>query len=484
LSSSGKQPPLGKWTERIRDQEMPIFGHTVQSVLSVAEDDSAPAAQLARVVLQDASMTTRVLKLANSTYYNPREQGISTISRAVIVLGFNTVRNMCLSISLVDSFVKGSNRERLTTELARAIHAAVQARSIAVERNDTSPEEVFIATLLYHIGDMAFWCFSDEEGDELDKVMQQPGYTPEQAQEEILGFRFKELSASLAHEWRLNPLLRDTLKGSNSDRARNITLAHDLARTAEEKGWDSEETKALTEKLAKMSGKSAKHIADELHHNAREAAHIAGYYGAANAAKAIPQPGNGSFGDEAEAAVEEVPTFPEPDSMLQLRVLRELSATLEGATDFNMVMELVLEGIYRGIGMDRVTFALITPDRKGLRAKFSLGHKQDEMTGRFHFTRRADTPNIMFEVLEKGRCMWFDETYHPELKPLVGSTVTSVVGKIPFFISPMEVNGNRIGLIYTDRGPSKRPLDEEAFTSFQHFAKQANLGLTSIATGR
>jgi HD-like signal output (HDOD) protein len=475
---------LGKWTERVRDEEMPIFGHTVQSVLSVAEDDNAPAAQLARVVLQDASMTTRVLKLANSTYYNPREQGISTISRAVIVLGFNTVRNMCLSISLVDSFVQGSNRDRLTTELARAIHAAVQARSIAVERGDPSPEEVFIATLLYHIGDMAFWCFSGEEGDRLDKVMQQPGYTPEQAQDEILGFRLKELSGNLAQEWRLNSLLVDTLKGGKSDRVRNITLAHDLARAAEEKGWDSEETKELTEKIAKMTGKSAKSIAEELHHNAREAAHIAGYYGAANAAKAIPQPGNGPAEEEEIAAVEEIPEFPEPDSMLQLKVLRELSVTLEGATDFNMIMELVLEGIYRGIGMDRVTFALITPDRKGLRARFSLGYKQDEMTSSFHFTRRPDSPNIFFEVIEKGRCMWFDESSHPELKPLVGSTVASVVGKVPFFISPLEVNGNRIGLIYADRGPSQRQLDEEAFISFQHFSKQANMGLTLIATGR
>jgi hypothetical protein len=331
---------------------------------------------------------------------------------------------------------------------------------------------------------MAFWCFSDEDGEELDKVLQQPGYTPEQAQEEILGFQLKELSSNLAKEWRLNPLLRDTLKGGKSDRSRNITLAHDMAKVAEEKGWHSDEAKELAQRIAKMSGKPLKAITEELHHNAREAAQIAGHYGAASAAKAIPQPGRAEEAAAPETAPEIAPHFPEPDSMLQLKVLRELSATLESATDFNMIMELVLEGIYRGIGMDRVTLALITPDRKGLRAKFSLGHKQDEMSARFHFTKRAGSPNIFFEVLEKGRCMWFDETYHPELKPLVSSSITGVVGKIPFFISPLEVHGNRIGLIYADRGPSHRPLDEEAFNSFQHFAKQANLGLSLIASGR
>jgi HD-like signal output (HDOD) protein len=479
-----EQPALNKWTERIRDHEMPIFGRTVQSVLSVAEDDDAPAAQLAQVVLQDASMTARVLKLANSTFYNPREQGISTITRAVIVLGFNTVRTMCLSIALVDSFVRGSNRDQLTSELARAIHAAVQARAIAVERGDHLPEEVFIATLLYHIGDMAFWCFSGEEGEELQRVMQQPGYTPEQAQEEVLGFRLKELSNNLAQEWRLNPLLREALKGADSTRTRNITLARNLAAVAEEQGWKSEETAEVVKKLAKISGQSDKQVTELLHHNAREAAQIAGYYGAANAAKAIPLPGNGAESAPEEEAAEEVAQFPEPDSMLQLRILRELSMTLESSTDFNMIMELVLEGVYRGIGMDRVLFALLTPDRKGLRAKFGLGHKQEELAAQFHFTKRPESPNLFFEVLESGHRVWFDPANHPELRPLVGSSINGVIGKVPFFISPLEVRGNRIGLIYADRGPSKRPLDDEAFDSFQHFAKQANMGLTLIAGQR
>ena len=107
---------------------MPIFGHTVQRIISVAEDDDASANQLAQVVLQDASMTTRVLKLVNTTYYKTREESISTISRAVVLLGFDTVRNMCLSISLVDAFVRGNARDHLTYELARAI-----------DRGDNSP---------------------------------------------------------------------------------------------------------------------------------------------------------------------------------------------------------------------------------------------------------------------------------------------------------------------------------------------------------
>lgn len=75
----GNKRSLEQWVELIRDQEMPIFGHTVQAIVSVAADDAAPAAQLASVVLKDASMTTRVLQLANSIYYNPQRTPINSV---------------------------------------------------------------------------------------------------------------------------------------------------------------------------------------------------------------------------------------------------------------------------------------------------------------------------------------------------------------------------------------------------------------------
>lgn len=486
MSTSEKTTPLDVWVHRIRDEEMPIFGHTVQQIVSVAEDDEAPAADLARVILQDASMTARVLKLANTIYYNPREQGISTVSRAVVVLGFNTVHNMCLSIALVDSFVHGSARDRMTRELARSIHAAVQARTIAIERDDPSPEEVFIATLLLHLGELAFWCFSGEVGDELDAVMQQPGYTPEQAQDEVLGFRLKKLTLSLAREWRLHELLRETLSDPKraGTRAETVLLSHELAEAAEEHGWNDPKTTEVTERIAKLSGKPEKETRAMLHQNAREAAHIAGVFGAASAAKVIPIPHQ--YAAEAEEVIEEAdeqPPYPEPDGMLQLKILRELAMLLEKGGTFNLVMELVLEGIYRGVGTDRTLFALLTQDKQSLRAKYALGEGGDGLTQRFHFSW-AERQNIFFQSMADSRCFWYDPVKYPELQPLVTGSVTGVVGRVPFYVCPIVVNGRAIGVFYADRGLSGRELDEEGFESFQHFTKEANMGLSLLASRR
>ena len=481
--NTSKRSSLDDWVRRISEEEMPIFGHTVQQVVSVAEDENASTAELARVILQDASMTARVLKLANSVYYNPHAQQISTISRAVVVLGFTTVRSMCLSIALVDSFVQGAPRDRLTRELARAIHAAVQARTIAMVQGDESPEEIFIATLLYHLGDLAFWCFSGEAGDRLDTLLRQPGTTPEQAEMEVLGFRLRQLTANLVKEWRINDLLSATLKNPDirDIRSRNITLCHQLARAAE-KGWEGHRVQQLTLELAEMTGQSDKAVSTSLHQNARDAARIAGYYGAAAAAAVIPLPRGEQVVSEDEL---NVPEFPQPDGMLQLRILRELALLLDDPkSDFNLVLELVLEGIYRGTGMDRTLFALLTPDRRGLRAKFALGGERDALTGAFHFTRHPQEENLFFQLLDKPAALWFDPARRAEQRRWQTPQVADAVGRAPFFVAPIMVNGNAIGLFYCDRALSERPLDEESYESFKHFAQQAGLGLGHLALRR
>lgn len=473
------------WVRKISQEEMPIFGHTVQNIVTVSEDDDTSTMELSKVILQDASMTTRVLKLANSTYYNPREQSINTVSRAVIVLGFDTVRSLCLSIALVDAFVQGAPRDHLTRELARSIHAAVQARALAIASGDPSPEEVFIATLLYHLGELAYWCFADEEGETLAHLIDQPGYTKESAEEEVLGFRLRSLTTSLVADWKVNDLLYEVLKHprDSSQRGRVLQLSHQLAEAAEQ-GWESSEVKRIYQALGEITGQSTKQLAELVHDNARESAHIASYFGAAAAAKIIPMPQKYAGETIEETDTGQGTEFPEPDGMLQLRILRDLAAHLDNGPTFNHIMEMVLEGIYRGIGLDRTVFALLSPDRKSMRAKVVLGHGREKLSNRFVFTRHPQQQNIFFELIDKGQTLWGDTQHSPNLAPFLSSAVASVIGKAPFFCAPIVVNGKSIGLLYGDRAISQRPLDEESYESFKHFTQQANLGLTHMTKGK
>ena len=89
---------LDAWVRRLGEEEFPLFAHTARSIAAMSTDDGSSTSELAQVILRDNTMTARVLKMANSVYYNPGGVRINTVSRSIVILGFDTVRNIALSI--------------------------------------------------------------------------------------------------------------------------------------------------------------------------------------------------------------------------------------------------------------------------------------------------------------------------------------------------------------------------------------------------
>jgi HD-like signal output (HDOD) protein len=490
---SDNKKSLEAWVEDVTENEMPVFGRTVQSVIRASDSDSSSVSELAQVILQDSAMTARVLKLVNTIYYNPSSQPISTVSRAIVLLGFEAVRNICITVALIDSMVTGGSRERLAREMAVSIHAAIQARSIAEQRGDVSPEEIFIATMLFNIGQMAFWCFGDKEADQLDQKLKVPDVQPEAAEREVLGFPLRDMTKSLAKEWHLNDLLQEAVnaRSHSGARAKNITISHKLA-VASEKGWDSEEVETVMKEVAEVLGQPVETITSLLHEGARDAVSIAGTYGAASIAKIIPLPPE--YEDEVEIdedAEEEVlaeqydkADFPEPDPMLQLDILSEIKELINERPTFNALLEMVLEGIYRGIGMDRTLFALMTPDHKTLKAKFALGAGGENLVENFAFSMDRQKPNLFLYAMAKKKPLRYRAKTDYDLARMITPEVQKLLGDGDCLVAPLLINGKAIGAIYADRMLSKREVDERTFRSFDHFAAEANMGLDYITNRR
>lgn len=472
---------LDYWVTRLSKEDMPVLDRTAQEVAGVSAREESSAMELGRVILQDASMTARVLKLANSTFYNPGNRSVSTVTRAIVMLGFDTVRTMCLSIALVDSLVKGAQKERVVREMARAFHAAAQARSFAEKRGDGSPEEVFIAALLYHLGEMAFWCFGGARAAELDAALRKPGVSPADAELDVLGFRLRQLGAALSKEWRLGPLVENALstKKDVDPRVKNVTLAHELA-TNVERGWGTPEVKQLVGQIADLLYLPHDATVQLLHANAKQAAQATAYFGATEASRLIPIPDSlGARREDAECS-KDAPAFPVPDAALQLRILRELAVLLEGKPNINVLLEMILEGIYRGVGMDRVLFALLTPDRRYLKAKFALGWGDSHIARTFLVEVGPRQPNLFGRTLDSQEAAWVKADPPAEIAALLTPKIAQFIEGPPFFAAPVVVRSQCIGLFYADRRPSGRELDEDGFASFKHFCQQAGLALTYL----
>lgn len=468
---------LSAWAARIRESDMPIFGATAALIDAVAHSDRASAGALAQVILQDAAMTAKVLKLANSAYFNPSRRSISTISRAIVVLGFELVRTMALSLSLIDALLQGGVRQRVEQEMARSFHAAVQARAVAVKRRDASPEEVFIAALLFRIGEMAFWCAADDAGTHLDRLLRQPDVDPDEAEQSVLGFRLRQLSACLAREWRLNPILLSVAEGSVPPGGREtvVTLSHALAR-AVESGWESPQARAALQDYAEFVGEPVPALFGEIACNATEAARIANFFGATAAARQIPLPPAAEALQELLLPVEAA----KPDPQLQLKILRDISFLIADRPKLGDLLEMILEGIFRGIGMDRTLFALVNPERTQLVGKAALGKDAENLCHRFVFPLGVPHDAVTETILQR-RIYWPGGSARP-LPARETTRLRTVTGGSDFMLAPIVVNGRAIGLFYADRTPSGASLVEDDFLGFQHFVQQAGLGFRHAAT--
>lgn len=470
---------LNDWVARINKREMPIFKSTVTSISRLAASNQASTSELASAILRDPALTARILKFANSSFYSFSGPANSTITRAVVVLGFESVRELSLSLAIIDSLLTGEFRDQIQELMANAFHAAVQVRAIAEKKGLGSVEEIFIATLLLDLGVMAFYCTAkDEEIAAVREAESKPGVTASQAQKQALGFAFEDLTRNLIADWKVSPTLTRFLANPNAQdsRSRCIHLGRTFAKVIADNGWESDEADKVILGIADFAGCSVKEAKKILTNGAQQAAEVARNYGAQDIAQLIPGCEEIEQGDEGLPA-----RYPQPDTSLQLRVLRELSSILRSKPDLNLVLEILLEGIHRGVGMDRAVFALYTPIRAQVRAKYALGVDAESMMEFFTFPVDTGIGNPFSDTLfGSGTGLWVKNVLKSDFSQLVTAQIRKILGTKSFFLTPIIVGGKPIGLFYADRHPSRRVLDVTAFEAFEHMGQQAGLSIEYI----
>jgi len=97
--------------------------------------------------------------------------------------------------------VDNKTRKHVHSVSTRSFHAAIQARSIAQLYKLKDPDMVYMSTLLYNIGEIAFWSLTGKSGQLISDLLKKTGVENEQAEKDILGITFRELSFGLISEW-------------------------------------------------------------------------------------------------------------------------------------------------------------------------------------------------------------------------------------------------------------------------------------------
>lgn len=468
------------WVKRLARNSMPVAGHIIAELNKLSEGSEGDLNDLAEMILRDPNLTSHVLRVANSQQYTGPDKHVSTVSRAIVLIGLKGMRALCISLMLIDSLLKNGAKVRMLEIMAQGFHAATQARAYMADKAPEAAEEVFIAALLYHFGEMAYWAGNDVSAKN-EKLLKGDNTQRHKAVQATLGTSFNLITLGLAKQWRLGATLEEALgpEDASSEKAQAVLLGESISQAALE-GWDSPQMTQLLERIAGHDNdEEIAALLAQFKVRAGEALDIAKHFGAANVCRMIPGPDHSYI--EEEPAVKASRIMP-CDPQLQLNILRELTATAAEKHSVNTVFQMVIEGIHRGIGMERVAIAFIKDFRAS--AKHSLGYGTEHWKTAFDFDVGPFADNVIAEAVDKGGFLRIDNTFYRQHKNVRPKDTVKVLGNVDGLIFVFEVKGKRPGLIYADRADFGGVITQNHADSFHHFATQAQYCLQSISPVR
>lgn len=462
---------LKEWLEKIQSMDLPVLNGVLNEIKGLAGSDDASIYQLSEVILKDPHLTSQVLRVANTAFYNPSSVPISTVSRAAVMLGTGGILSIAISALVADSMEKGGRRERLMQAYGRSFHAAVQARNLMAElKSHSQKEEIFIAGLLCNIGELTLWCCDDPLIDQLDQKLTEGTQSIEQACMQTLGVQFKSLSRGLARQWDLGEVLQDALSPTPRGRHAQAVLLGEQVSRAVESGWDGPELEGLLPTLSKFMGCEPAAARESLLRNAQQAAEVVRDYGLPQAAQWIvaPQAAHSAAASNSLGTVVEV--FSAAEAMTFER------------RDINGLLKVMVEGMHQALGLDRVVLAVLNGPHTRLSGKYAAGSGCERLFGEFLFAL-DEGKNLFTELLAAQKSLLVDSGSRPE-RALLTDKMVRLFGAGPFLLAPIGVGHRRFGLFYADRSVSATPLTATDLASFRQLAQHTTLCLGHLAAAR
>ena len=191
----------------LQSPRLPSLPTVALKVIDLAQQPDVDFRHIAEAIQHDPGLSTKILKTVNSAFYGQARE-ISTVSRALQILGLNSVKTLALGFSLARN-LQGSQGQHFdhVAYWRRSLYTATAARTLCRRAGIVQQEEAFIGGLLQDMGMVAL---SQSLGDEYDAILAKAGgshATLRKHEQEILGLDHAEVGAALAEAWGLPPVL-------------------------------------------------------------------------------------------------------------------------------------------------------------------------------------------------------------------------------------------------------------------------------------
>lgn len=202
----GAAPKQGKLlVHEIVDRldELPTLPSIVYELNRVINDPMSSTSDVEKIMGNDASLTTKVLKLANSAYY-AIPGGVTSLQRAIAYIGYDTINQLALSASIIKSLgPKSHELFDLPAFWKHALGVAMASEVIAKEVKYKTPSDLFTCGLVHDMGKVALFNVAEDQFLEAVNFAREHKLSLVEAEAELDAPRHTHIGFELATKWRL-----------------------------------------------------------------------------------------------------------------------------------------------------------------------------------------------------------------------------------------------------------------------------------------
>lgn len=468
------------------DPDLPALGSSIARIIQLSSSDDQSIQQLAYCVLSDVSLTQKILRLSNSVTFKTASSKVNAnITKAIFLLGFNSVKTCALAMLLVDS-MSGKRAELVRTELIYALAASMISREFAKNSNFIDVEEAAITALFKNLGRLLLAAYDHNLYQELITLIAQGTHTPVQASMQALGFNLDTLTETVLEKWSIPSSI---IQGLKSRPYGNLGIARSkqewMQQVAEfsEKAapliveTDTPQDPELKNKLLTRFGKALnldKSGLDQLIMDAKLETHSLlinanllnvdrnQKINTDSAPTEFTLPVDESLldemiidGDEIEDT-QEIQRHPSgkpfnAPALLLAGVQNASEIMAPGHYKLDSLIMLILETYYNSLGFRFITLFLKDSKMNQYCARGSLGENSREYQKILNFSIASSTDVFHF-ALRRNVDLLISDAGAPKIRRLMPQWYNDLFPDVrSFMVLPLVTNDKPIGLFYADR---------------------------------
>ncbi|SDU16750.1 HDOD domain-containing protein [Desulfobacula phenolica] len=209
------------------------FSTQIKNVNQILKMKYSSANDIANVILKDVALTTKLLKLVNSSFYGQfSNKGITSISEAMIILGTQEIKLAAASLKIYDFMQNIATIKILKVKTLRSLQRSIIARQIALDEEIKDAEAIQISAMLYDFGEYLVALFSPEVFITIELLLDENRLTRDQASKSIIGISYGMLGRFMASKWNLPESIIHAMKPvENINCSKNDMTIEEFKRT-------------------------------------------------------------------------------------------------------------------------------------------------------------------------------------------------------------------------------------------------------------